>query len=315
MQRIERYGVVAMVFLVVTIAAITFWEGGESALAEEPRAVAKARVIPAAPVRKAVASNLERPRRARAQAPLAGVERPAARNDAPDELKRIPVAGGRGQARVEPLGAGSAAGARSLRKRNQRPGATRSVALATKPTGKPTGKPVGAPRVSAPAPVAEGAAYVVQAGDTLSEIAQAALGSARRWPEIVELNAGVTPDSLRVGIRLRLPVGRTPQPTIASVSQPAPAARTRVEPLLGVPASDRTHVVAPGEVLSVIAQRELGSARRWREIVDLNPGLNPDRLAVGTVLALPVGAAASGNTAFVASASVARTTPGSARVR
>jgi nucleoid-associated protein YgaU len=164
------------------------------------------------------------------------------------------------------------------------------------------------------APV-ESAVYVVRAGDTLSEISQAVLGSARRWRELIELNPGVRPAGLRVGTRLRLPAGVSSAPAVAAGAAPALVGHTRVEPLLGVPASDRTHVVAPGEVLSVIAQRELGSAGRWREIVDLNPGLDPDRLAVGTVLALPAGASAPAGRGLIATASVNPTASRSPRVR
>jgi nucleoid-associated protein YgaU len=38
----------------------------------------------------------------------------------------------------------------------------------------------------------------------------------------------------------------------------------------------RVYVVQPNETLSAIAQRELGSARRWRDVVDLNGGDIPE---------------------------------------
>jgi nucleoid-associated protein YgaU len=49
--------------------------------------------------------------------------------------------------------------------------------------------------------------YVVQRGDTLSQIAARELGSARRQKEILELNADILkdPDSLLVGMKLKLP--------------------------------------------------------------------------------------------------------------
>lgn len=60
----------------------------------------------------------------------------------------------------------------------------------------PSGPPIGASRT-----------YVVRKGDTLSEIAQRELGSARRWREIYELNRSRmrSPETLRDGTELILP--------------------------------------------------------------------------------------------------------------
>jgi nucleoid-associated protein YgaU len=58
-----------------------------------------------------------------------------------------------------------------------------------------------------PAPVPQLRFYVVKPGDTLSEIAQAQLGAADRWPEIFALNADVltNPDVIVVDQVLQLP--------------------------------------------------------------------------------------------------------------
>ena len=42
-----------------------------------------------------------------------------------------------------------------------------------------------------------------------------------------------------------------------------------------------------GDTLWSIAQRFLGDGQRWREIVELNPGLEPSKLKVGQVIILP----------------------------
>lgn len=47
--------------------------------------------------------------------------------------------------------------------------------------------------------------YVVKRGDTLVKIAQANLGSYKRWPEIAKLNGIRDPRKLQVGQRLKLP--------------------------------------------------------------------------------------------------------------
>ena len=75
---------------------------------------------------------------------------------------------------------------------------------------------------------------------------------------------------------------------------PAPApprrARPRTRRRRGASEAGRAYVVRSGDTLGEIAQRELGSASRWTEIRDLNPGLDPRRLAVGQRLSLPAGA-------------------------
>ena len=45
-----------------------------------------------------------------------------------------------------------------------------------------------------------------------------------------------------------------------------------------------THVVAKGETLEDIAEEYLGSKTRWKELVALNPGLDPRKLKIGQVL-------------------------------
>ena len=46
---------------------------------------------------------------------------------------------------------------------------------------------------------------VVQPGETLGQIAQRELGTVKRLPEILELNAIEDPDLVRAGTTLRLP--------------------------------------------------------------------------------------------------------------
>lgn len=52
-------------------------------------------------------------------------------------------------------------------------------------------------------------------------------------------------------------------------------------------ADARRYRVRPGDTLSEIAQRELGSSRRWQEILAKNPGLDPERLLNGSQILLP----------------------------
>ena len=72
---------------------------------------------------------------------------------------------------------------------------------------------------------------------------------------------------------------------------PRPLARGTVEvkdaPPLFTPATPTSHVVAPGETLFAIARNELGDASRWRDILEVNPGLQPSELKAGQRLKLP----------------------------
>ncbi|MCH2135650.1 MAG: LysM peptidoglycan-binding domain-containing protein [Phycisphaerales bacterium] len=60
--------------------------------------------------------------------------------------------------------------------------------------------------------------------------------------------------------------------------------------------------VGPQDTLTEIAAKALGASSRWREIVAINPGLDPNRLRPGQVIKLPTGASA---TASAASSSTA----------
>lgn len=76
--------------------------------------------------------------------------------------------------------------------------------------GKPQGRPEPSrvdPQPERATASAKGKTYVVQRGDSLSDIARKTLGSARRWNEIVDLNRDVLDDenNLVVGLTLKLP--------------------------------------------------------------------------------------------------------------
>jgi len=83
------------------------------------------------------------------------------------------------------------------------------------------------PSEAAPlAPAATGLLeYVVASGDTLSGIALAALGSAQKWPELLELNKDKLPkpEALKVGMKLKLPAGaRLPSASAKPVAKNTP---------------------------------------------------------------------------------------------
>lgn len=277
MQRIERYGVIALVFLLVTIVAVSLWGerkktgGWFSFLRGDSKA---------SRVEELVAST--------SQDELVGesaVERPLADDQVPMSEQdwqgaRTHAFGGPGHAPDVYRDSLIESGATIL------PPADVADVVIQDGTSPATGSEVPPPTV------ASAREYTIRPGDTLSEIAQRELGTKNRWRDIVELNPGLDPAKLRVGTKIRLsgavegesgqPV--TPQTKLASDK---PAAKPTAKPTAG----GRSYTVRAGDTLSQIAQRELGTQSRWRELVELNPGLDPAKLLVGTTIRLPGGEA------------------------
>ena len=117
-------------------------------------------------------------------------------------------------------------------------------------------------------PSQPGGFYEVKQGDTLWKIAQEQLGNGNRYREIMELN-GMTGTEIFPGDLLRLPgaSGETP-----SVPETSP--------------SYTEYTVQLGDTLWKIAQAQLGSGSRYREIMELN-GLTSEALTPGQVLRIP----------------------------
>lgn len=127
-------------------------------------------------------------------------------------------------------------------------------------------------------PEQETTEYTVKRGDSLWSIAETHLGDGRRYGEIVDLN----PSSLASG-----PDFITPGTTLQI---PATEPSRLIEDL-------RTHVVAPGETLSEIAQKHLGSPQGVSQIFEASRSTvqpdgerlkDPDLLRPGWELTIPV---------------------------
>jgi nucleoid-associated protein YgaU len=121
----------------------------------------------------------------------------------------------------------------------------------------------------------------VKAGDTLSELAARHLGSASKWEDLLEANSQKLsdPESLRVGMKLRLP-GKTTGGQAATATPSRPSTPTR---------SGKTYTVRPGDNLTEIAEKTLGDGSRWRDVFQANRDKlkSADRLIVGQELRIP----------------------------
>ncbi len=144
----------------------------------------------------------------------------------------------------------------------------------------PPATPAVGPAVSETAPAAGSAfAYTVQEGDSAWKLAKRFYGNGLQYPRIKKANPGVNFDNLKVGTKLTIPErrGSGASPSATAPAQGAPVAT----------GTGRVHTVAPGDRLYVIAAEYLGSGMRYREIVALNPGLDPRNLKVGQKIKIP----------------------------
>ena len=115
--------------------------------------------------------------------------------------------------------------------------------------------------------ITPGSQYTIQAGDTLSAIAQQAYGDSNQWQKVYEANKesiGSDPNALRPGTILTIPL-----------LPPTPGSK---------------YTVRAGDTLSSIAQQAYGDSNQWQKIYTANTqviGNNPNVLHPGDVLAIP----------------------------
>lgn len=125
--------------------------------------------------------------------------------------------------------------------------------------------------------------HVVASGETLGDISKIHYGTTTRWREIAAANGNLDPTRLKVGQKLQIPPDTRSGSGSARSSTNSGA--TRVSSSSS--SSSRDYTIKRGDTLGEIAQRELGTATRWREIQTMNPGINPMRLVVGKTIKLP----------------------------
>lgn len=145
----------------------------------------------------------------------------------------------------------------------------------------PAAQPIGPSASAPPTPSAAERVYVVQQGDTLSDIARRELGSASKWQVVRDANADVLrgSETVRTGMKLKIPAR-----SAAVASTPAPASSGAASG-----AGAKTYKVQSGDTLTSIASRMLGSGSRWREIQRANESVlhGSDRISLGMELTIP----------------------------
>lgn len=137
--------------------------------------------------------------------------------------------------------------------------------------------------------------HTIKPKETLAAIARREYGDEKLWRQLAQFNRDrvPNPDVVPTGVTIRLPSKEELLGiTSASSTPPRQGGESSGATQGDQPSSSsghRTYTVQPGETLSRIAKRLLGSENRWREIVDLNKDVikNPDNVTAGTVIRVP----------------------------
>ncbi len=184
-------------------------------------------------------------------------------------------------------------------------------------------KPPAAPAPALPVSSGELRKHTVAKGDSLAKIAKRYYSDEKLWRKLAEYNSSrVNGQSVNTGVTLMIPPrdvllgkatlapegarkpaaatgreqastsgsGATTSPRRNELAKTVPSGPTKPEIKPPAPKPvDRSYTVRSGDTLALIAQRELGSGKRWREIQELNAGVldDDDTITVGMVLKLP----------------------------
>jgi nucleoid-associated protein YgaU len=133
-----------------------------------------------------------------------------------------------------------------------------------------------------PDPAPSNEEYVVQAGETMADIAERKYGDQNKWTVIAKANRSVNPNRMRVGTKLILP---SEAATVAAEAA-HPETATTLQAVEGAP---RSYVIQAGDALSKIAKRFYGTTAAASRIQQANPDVlkDPDFLTVGATIVLP----------------------------
>lgn len=282
MQQYERFGVLALLLLVVTLVAVAL-------LGEDPRS-------PEA-LAEATAAAEAQSRSARLQTTTPRGERAVPRIPSGDPRLRSATPRSAAQAqgrRVQRLADASAARRSAPQETAPPPCETPLPAPASDEMVLPEAPRSERWQASAPVAVeapmrrpsaptsgghssSEFRSYTVQPGDCLSRILERECGTVRALDGVLALNPSLDPDRIRLGQELRLPLASQ------ASSTPARAALAGIQD----PVVRDVVRVREGDTLYGLLKRERGGAVSLEEVLQCNPGLDPNRLQIGQELLLP----------------------------
>jgi LysM repeat protein len=154
-------------------------------------------------------------------------------------------------------------------------------------------------RVDGPAPIADPLEpaptpewYTVRKNESLYVLCERFYGNGMLYPKLIAHNTErVGPEGqIREGIRIQIPHPSVIVGPGADFRQSPSAKATPPKEKSDEPAKveTRRYRVAKGDCLSMIAQRELGTIRRQKDILALNDLKSPDDVRQGMILLLPV---------------------------
>jgi len=155
-------------------------------------------------------------------------------------------------------------------------------------TPEPTAAPVESAAQQLPAEIgSQPLVHVVLPGESIAKIAERYYGSQKYADFLLKANPHVgDPRRMPVGTKLTIP----PLPADLRTASPGESRAPGVASAVEAPERYRTYTVRKGDTFYSIAERLLGDASRWRELLRLNSRLvhgDPRNLRAGQVIKVP----------------------------
>jgi 5'-nucleotidase/UDP-sugar diphosphatase len=101
--------------------------------------------------------------------------------------------------------------------------------------------------------------------------------------------SGSKPVSDASTMDLTAPPPQSPTAYAPPVDSPTPdvTATPSTPAMSAMTSSGNTYEIKPGDTLWKIAATHYGDGRKWKQIADANPGLEPSKLKIGQTITLP----------------------------